>query len=164
VVETGSEDWAADDRAADGSASASTRRLSMTGLPGVSSRGWARPGACRGRGRRRSGLAAVSSGPPCYRLRRSITAFAHGQQGAVRSPGAVAQSGSAPRSHRGGQGFKSPQLHPRSEALSPLPGEASKAPYSSKVQQQFHSSGARSSRLWASFFSAVIVNSDGTWV
>src|SRR5580704_13710781 len=25
--------------------------------------------------------------------------------------GAVAQSGSAPRSHRGGQGFKSPQLH-----------------------------------------------------
>src|SRR5271165_1825894 len=26
--------------------------------------------------------------------------------------GAVAQSGSAPRSHRGGQGFKSPQLHP----------------------------------------------------
>ena len=27
--------------------------------------------------------------------------------------GAVAQSGSAPRSHRGGQGFKSPQLHPR---------------------------------------------------
>ncbi len=27
------------------------------------------------------------------------------------SPGAVAQSGSAPRSHRGGQGFKSPQLH-----------------------------------------------------
>ena len=34
--------------------------------------------------------------------------------------GAVAQSGSAPRSHRGGQGFKSPQLHPsfrRSEAL-----------------------------------------------
>jgi hypothetical protein len=27
-------------------------------------------------------------------------------------PGAVAQSGSAPRSHRGGQGFKSPQLHP----------------------------------------------------
>ena len=26
-------------------------------------------------------------------------------------PGAVAQSGSAPRSHRGGQGFKSPQLH-----------------------------------------------------
>jgi hypothetical protein len=34
--------------------------------------------------------------------------------------GAVAQSGSAPRSHRGGQGFKSPQLHqfpPRSEAV-----------------------------------------------
>src|SRR4029077_2314140 len=29
-----------------------------------------------------------------------------------RSVGAVAQSGSAPRSHRGGQGFKSPQLHP----------------------------------------------------
>ena len=28
-----------------------------------------------------------------------------------RPPGAVAQSGSAPRSHRGGQGFKSPQLH-----------------------------------------------------
>src|SRR5580658_2230125 len=27
--------------------------------------------------------------------------------------GAVAQSGSAPRSHRGGQGFKSPQLHLR---------------------------------------------------
>jgi hypothetical protein len=27
--------------------------------------------------------------------------------------GAVAQSGSAPRSHRGGQGFKSPQLHPK---------------------------------------------------
>ncbi len=27
-------------------------------------------------------------------------------------PGAVAQSGSAPRSHRGGQGFESPQLHP----------------------------------------------------
>jgi hypothetical protein len=26
--------------------------------------------------------------------------------------GAVAQSGSAPRSHRGGQGFESPQLHP----------------------------------------------------
>src|SRR4051812_581733 len=26
-------------------------------------------------------------------------------------PGAVAQTGSAPRSHRGGQGFKSPQLH-----------------------------------------------------
>jgi hypothetical protein len=26
-------------------------------------------------------------------------------------PGAVAQSGSAPRSHRGGQGFESPQLH-----------------------------------------------------
>lgn len=26
--------------------------------------------------------------------------------------GAVAQTGSAPRSHRGGQGFKSPQLHP----------------------------------------------------
>src|ERR1700729_713337 len=26
--------------------------------------------------------------------------------------GAVAQAGSAPRSHRGGQGFKSPQLHP----------------------------------------------------
>src|SRR5208282_3208490 len=25
--------------------------------------------------------------------------------------GAVAQSGSAPRSHRGGQGFESPQLH-----------------------------------------------------
>ena len=32
--------------------------------------------------------------------------------------GAVAQSGSAPRSHRGGQGFKSPQLHPRSKAIS----------------------------------------------
>src|SRR4029077_16301757 len=29
-----------------------------------------------------------------------------------RPVGAVAQSGSAPRSHRGGQGFKSPQLHP----------------------------------------------------
>ena len=28
-----------------------------------------------------------------------------------RQPGAVAQSGSAPRSQRGGQGFKSPQLH-----------------------------------------------------
>ena len=28
-------------------------------------------------------------------------------------PGAVAQSGSAPRSHRGGQGFESPQLHLR---------------------------------------------------
>ncbi len=27
--------------------------------------------------------------------------------------GAVAQSGSASRSHREGQGFKSPQLHPR---------------------------------------------------
>ncbi len=27
------------------------------------------------------------------------------------SVGAVAQSGSAPRSHRGGQGFESPQLH-----------------------------------------------------
>src|SRR5258707_8731765 len=30
--------------------------------------------------------------------------------------GAVAQSGSAPRSHRGGQGFKSPQLHPKLQA------------------------------------------------
>src|SRR5487761_1809985 len=30
---------------------------------------------------------------------------------AVSGLGAVAQSGSAPRSHRGGQGFKSPQLH-----------------------------------------------------
>ncbi len=32
--------------------------------------------------------------------------------------GAVAQSGSAPRSHRGGQGFKSPQLHPGQEPFS----------------------------------------------
>src|SRR6201999_1426612 len=32
--------------------------------------------------------------------------------------GAIAQSGSAPRSHRGGQGFKSPQLHP---GQSPFP-------------------------------------------
>src|SRR6478609_260297 len=31
--------------------------------------------------------------------------------------GAVAQSGSAPRSHRGGQGFKSPQLHPSTDAV-----------------------------------------------
>ena len=33
--------------------------------------------------------------------------------------GAVAQSGSAPRSHRGGQGFESPQLHPQSRRRSP---------------------------------------------
>ena len=31
----------------------------------------------------------------------------------VDGSGAVAQPGSAPRSHRGGQGFESPQLHPR---------------------------------------------------
>ena len=34
-------------------------------------------------------------------------------------PGAVAQSGSAPRSHRGGQGFKSPQLHPEAAGQAP---------------------------------------------
>jgi hypothetical protein len=34
--------------------------------------------------------------------------------------GAVAQSGSAPRSHRGGQGFESPQLHPRSTLANTL--------------------------------------------
>jgi hypothetical protein len=38
--------------------------------------------------------------------------------------GAVAQSGSAPRSHRGGQGFESPQLHQKYAAFKPRLPEA----------------------------------------
>ncbi len=37
--------------------------------------------------------------------------LASGAPGSTNLVGAVAQSGSAPRSHRGGQGFESPQLH-----------------------------------------------------
>ena len=42
--------------------------------------------------------------PPAQRQRLVTSAYPH-------DSGAVAQSGSAPRSHRGGQGFESPQLH-----------------------------------------------------
>jgi hypothetical protein len=46
-------------------------------------------------------------------IRRHLAMRAEGRRFATLSQvlGAVAQSGSAPRSHRGGQGFKSPQLH-----------------------------------------------------
>src|SRR5215469_14905969 len=46
-------------------------------------------------------------GPVGDRLARAASGICYAD---CRS-GAVAQSGSAPRSHRGGQGFKSPQLH-----------------------------------------------------
>jgi uncharacterized protein with GYD domain len=49
--------------------------------------------------------------------------------------GPVAQSGSAPRSHRGGQGFKSPQVHRSSEPLSEKSGRGSLASYRSGVRQ-----------------------------
>lgn len=49
--------------------------------------------------------------------------------------GPVAQTGSAPRSHRGGQGFKSPQVHSSSKPPPGKPGGGFLVPYSSKVQQ-----------------------------
>lgn len=60
--------------------------------------------------------------PPPAHARRASSPPRPTSEGVVTGPlqkvllfllvGAVAQSGSAPRSHRGGQGFESPQLHP----------------------------------------------------
>ena len=85
------------------------------------------PAATGGRARappsRRRLTPSAQPEPGCYSLRR----FTH--------LGAVAQSGSAPRSHRGGQGFNSPQLHRRSEALSEQSERAFPLRYRSEVQQ-----------------------------
>ncbi len=51
------------------------------------------------------------------------------------SQGPVAQSGSASRSQREGQGFKSPQVHNTSEPLSESSGRGSDASYSSEGRQ-----------------------------
>ena len=97
------------------------------------------PGAAadlRGQGRRPgraepgpAGSAACRRGPrsgcpttPARRPGTTRSASAGGPWPAGRvlsGLGAVAQSGSAPRSHRGGQGFESPQLHPARPPLRP---------------------------------------------
>src|SRR6266516_113392 len=76
------------------------------------------------RRRSQSSCSPSRSFPPLARLASHATAAYADTRIAHASPqepptfatltgvlGAVAQSGSAPRSHRGGQGFKSPQLH-----------------------------------------------------
>lgn len=79
--------------------------------------------------------------------------------------GPVAQTGSAPRSHRGGQGFKSPQVHNRSEPLSERSGRGFVVPCGSEVRvaakyvQQLISIGPSSCR--PSFRRALRVASDG---
>ena len=67
-----------------------------------------------------AGSPTPSISPACTSKRRSMTGRCVGPSDRPPPPplvasttrlGAVAQSGSAPRSHRGGQGFESPQLH-----------------------------------------------------
>ena len=111
---------------------AAPERAAGTGAPAAPRPRRRRPHAGSGRlaaqrrgrsGRRRHRFRRHRRVPAAPRRQRLIEPVAPGPPGAapVAAPerrdgklsveGAVAQSGSAPRSHRGGQGFNSPQLH-----------------------------------------------------
>ena len=118
------------------------------------------------RGQRLNGPSAPTARSSRRALQEAPVVAPGSRDGILTPEGAVAQSGSAPRSHRGGQGFNSPQLHTftaePADAVGAAPSAASR-PQEARVSDAGRARARRRGAAGSAGSSGPVVAAIGLW-